>query len=234
MNGGESPGFEWQVPGRPWQTVTPQGITGTPPQPIPGTRWTDPGIAFGERQRGFWSEADAIAAQRQAGAQQYLARVQAGQRAAQAQQQLGLGGLQQQQMAAGARGPLGQRAAMYGQSRVAGDLIAQQALAAAQEEQAAQALLQQTYGAGAQQRMAQAQQQLQGYGIAQQLAAERRKRAAAAAAAEQELIGNVVGASLGGAAAAAAMSDRRLKQDVRRPRSALERELLEALMGDTA
>lgn len=180
---------------------------------------------------GLYAEADIIAAQRQAMAQQYLARVQAGQRAALAQQQLGLGGLQQQQMAAGVRGPLGQRAAMYGQSRAAGDMIAQQALAAAQEEQAAQALLQQTYGAGAQQKIGQAQQQLQAYGMGQEQAVARQQQAAAAQAAEDQYIKGIIGASLGAAAAGMAASDRRLKEDVRRPRTAAERELLEALMG---
>lgn len=235
MNGGGPPGFEWQVPGRPWQTITPTGAQGGPPgpPPPPGSAYTAPGIATGERQRGLWSEADRIAAQRQAAAQSYLARVQAGQRAAQAQQQLGLGGIQQQQMAAGVRGPLAQRAAMYGQGRAAGDLIAQQAMAAAQEEQAAQALLQETYGAGAQQRLSQAQQLLQGYGIAQQLAVERQRQAAAAAQAEQQFLQQAIGASVGAAGAGAAMSDRRLKQGVRRPRTAAEQELYQALMGGT-
>lgn len=211
----------------------PQSMVGPPvtaPPPVPGQDWTAPGIAYGERARGLWSEADAIAAQRQAAAQQYLARVQAGQRAALAQQQLGLGGMQQQQMAAGVRGPLAQRAAMYGQSRAAGDMIAQQALVAAQEEQAAQALLQQTYGAGAQQRMQQAQQQLQSYGIGQQMAVERAKQAQAAAQAEQQQLQQIIGASIGAASTGAAMSDRRLKRNVRRPRTAAQEELLRALM----
>lgn len=229
MNGGGPPNQRGQT----WAVAPP--VYGPPP--VPGQAYTGPSAAAGpysptgERMAGLWSEADLIAAQRQAMAQQYLARVQAGQRAALAQQQLGLGGLQQQQMAAGVRGPLGQRAAMYGQSRAAGDMIAQQALAAAQEEQAAQALLQQTYGAGAQQKIGQAQQQLQSYGMGQEMAVARQQQAAAAQQAEDEYIKGIIGASFGGAASAMAASDRRLKQDVRRPRTAAERELLEALMG---
>lgn len=227
--------FSWQVPGRPWQTITPQGVQGQPPAPIPGMAGISAPLGAGPHatsiDRGLLlEEANRIQQQREAAAQQYLARVKAGQRAALAQQQLGLGGMQQQQMAAGARGPLAQRAAMYGQSRAAGDMIAQQALAAAQEEQAAQALLQQTYGAGAQQQLAQAQQGLQQYGIAQQTALNRQKEVAAREAAEDELIQQVVGASIGSAATAATMSDRRLKQNVRRPRTAAAQELLRALM----
>jgi hypothetical protein len=228
MNGGGPPG--WQVPGQPWLTVTPQGIVGTAPPPIPGQQWTQPGLAYGEREQGFWSTADQLQAQRQAAAQQYLARVQGGQRAALAQQQLGLGGMQQQQMFAGARGPLAQRAAMYGQSRAAGDMIAQQALAAAQEEQAAQALLQQTYGAGAQQKAQQAQQQVRGWGMAQQIEADRAKAAAAKQQAEADMIAKVTGGAISAAAAGATISDRRLKTNVRRPRTAAEEELLRALM----
>lgn len=232
MNGGGPPAFGWQVPGRPWQTITPTGVQGGAPgnPPPPGSAYTAPGTAYGEISRGLWSEADRIAAQRQAEAQRYLARVQAGQSAALAQQQLAGGGLQQQAMAAGVRGPLAQRAAMHGQSRAAGDMLAQAAMGRAQEEQAAQALLQQTYGAGAQQSLQQAQQQLQSYGVGQQLAQQRQQAAAAAAQQEAEMLKGIIGASVGAAGAGAAMSDRRLKQDIRRPRTAAEQELLRALM----
>jgi hypothetical protein len=223
--------FEYQMPGRPWQTVGPTGaVLGAPPSA--GTPFmAQVGVPFGEQQRAIWSEADRIQQQRQALAADYLARVQAGQRASLAEQQLGLGGLQQQQMAAAARGPLAQRAAMYGQGRAGGELIAQRAQQAAQEAMAARAMQQQAIGAGAAQGMAQAQQQLQGYGIAQQARVAREQAAAAEAAAEDEMIKQVTMGAIGAAGGAMAMSDRRVKREVRRPRSAHEQELYEALRG---
>lgn len=230
MNGGGPPGG-FRPP--PELGGGPPGGFNPPPElgrRAPGQRYTGPGLAQGERERGLFGVADELAAQRQAMARDYLARVQAGQSAALAQQQLGAGAMQQQQIAAGVRGPLAQRAAMYGQSRAAGDLIAQQAMARAQEEQVAQALWQQTYGAGAQQQLAQAQQGLQGYGISLQMEVARRQQAAAAEQQEAEFLRGIIGASVGAAGAGAAMSDRRLKTEIRRPRTAAGQELLRALM----
>jgi hypothetical protein len=188
-----------------------------------------PGTPAGEQKQALWAGADALQAQRQAAAADYLARVQAGQRASLAQQQLGLGGLQQQQMATVARGPLAQRAAMYGQARAGGELIAQQAQRAAQEAMAARALQQETYGAGAAQSMQQAQQALQGYGISREAEAAARAAHAAKAAGEEAMMQQIVMGSVGAAGGAMAMSDRRLKQGVRRPRTAAEQELYRAL-----
>lgn len=185
--------------------------------------------ATASRTQQQYQAAAEIQAQREAAAAGYLGRVQAGQRAALAEQQLGLGGLTEQQMAMGARGPLAQRAALYGQSRAAGEMIGQRAQQAAAEEMAAQAMLQQTYGAGAAQTMQQAQQQLQGYGMARQAAAAKAQRAEAEAEADKALIQQAAMGAIGAAGGAMAASDRQLKMGVRRPRTGAEAELYEAL-----
>jgi hypothetical protein len=122
-----------------------------------------------------------------------------------------------------------QRAAMYGQARASDEMLAQLAQRRAQEQLAAQAMLQQTYGAEATQRMAQAQQLLQGYGMSREMAARRKQQAAAAEAAEQQMIQQVAMASIGAAGGAMAASDRNLKREIRRPRTAWEQELYRAL-----
>lgn len=222
--------FEYQVPGRPWQTIGPQGVTGAPPSAA--TPMLAPGTPAGEQKHALWAGADALQAQRQAAAGDYLARVQAGQRASLAQQQLGLGGIQQQQMSTVARGPLAQRAALFGQARASDEMIGQQAQRAAQEAMAARALQQETYGAGAAQSMQQAQQALQGYGIAREAEAAARAAHAAKAQGEEAMMQQVLMASVGAGSSAMAMSDRRLKTAVKRPRTALEQELYQALRGD--
>ena len=204
-----------------------QAPAAMPPQP----GLTGPGQATGEQIQALDAAANEALRQRQLQAAAYLARVQGGQSAALAGQQLGAGGLQQQQMAAGVRGPLMQRAAMYGQARAADQMLAQAAQRRAQEELAAQAMLQQSYGAEAAERMRQAQLQLQSYGMAKELQAQQQKEAQEAAAAEEQMIQQVIGASIGSAAGGMAYSDHRLKRDVQRPRSAYEQELYEALRG---
>lgn len=226
MNGdqyqlGEIPGGAPQYPARRPAQPTEPGL----PDPFPTQ-------VYGEQERALRGLANEALARRQQRALDYLARVRAGQSAALAQQQLAGGRLQQQQMAAAARGPLTQRAAMYGQARAADRQLGQAALQRAQEQQVAEAMLQQVYGAQAAQRLQQAQLDLQGYGIARQQAVARQEKAAAEAAAEEQMIQQVVGASLGAAAGGMAMSDRRLKHDAQRPRTAWEQELYQALRGD--
>jgi hypothetical protein len=170
--------------------------------------------------------------QRLASAQEYAERVRAGQSAAAAQQALGLGGIQQQAMAAGVGRPLAARAAMYGQARAADQEIARQAGQRAREVQAAEAMRQEALGAGRQQYMSEAEQMLQLYGIQQ----ERRLREAGEAQAEaqageaetQQAIGTAVGAA---GMLAAAASDRRLKMRIHNPGSSQEQRLLKALRG---
>jgi hypothetical protein len=220
-----------QIPGQP----APYGgtrlteMTGPPPPQQPGL--TAPGQSYGEQSRALWSAADELQRQRQQQAAAHLQRVRAGQSAALAGQQLAGGGLQQQQMAARARGPLMQRAAIYGQARAADEMLAQAAQRRAQEQLAAQALLQETYGAEAAQRMAQAQQLLQSYGMSREQAAARQAAAAQAEAAEQQMIQNLAMGAIGAGSSAMAASDRRLKQGIRRPRSVWEQELYQALRG---
>lgn len=172
------------------------------------------------------------AMERRASAAGYLGRVVGGESVALPQQQLALGGLLQQQTAAGVAGPLAQRAAMYGQARAADQMLAQAARQRAQEQMAAQAMLQQAYGAEGAQRMQAAQQLTQVYGIARQEQVAREQRFAQEAAAEEAFIRQAIGLGLSAAAAPAAMmSDRALKTDVRRPRTAQEEALYKALMG---
>lgn len=214
--------------------IGPQGYTAPPPMPPPPgmpPAGAGSGALAGEQQQALWAEAERIQARRQAAAADYFARVQAGQRASLAEQQLGLGGIQQQQMAAGVRGPLAQRAAMYGQGRAGGDLIGQQAQRAAQETMAARALQQETYGAGAAQGLQQAQQALQQYGIGREAEAAARAAHAAKAAGEEQAMQSLLMGAVGSAGAGMAMSDRRLKTGVRRPRTAYEQELYQALRG---
>jgi hypothetical protein len=228
-----------QIPGQPRQPQFDlQGLRppASAPPPLvggyPAGDPTAPGVSTGEQMRGQYLAADEAQRLRQQQAAAYLQRVRGGQSAAFAGQQLGLGGLQQQQMAAAARSPLAQRAALYGQARASDEMLAQVAQRRAQEQQAALAMLQQTYGAEAAQRMTQAQQQLQSYGMGREMAVGRKQAAAEAAAAEQAMLERAIMASIGAAGGAMAASDRRLKRGIRRPPSAWEQELYQALRGD--
>jgi len=130
--------------------------------PLPAYAGYHPGVAAyqHEQARGYLG-------QRQALARQYYEALAGGASAARAQQALGTGAALQEGRMAGAASPLAARAAMFGAGRRMSEAVAEQAFRRAQEQAAAQAMVQEGRLAQQQQAEQEAAQALSYFGAAQ-------------------------------------------------------------------